>query len=94
MHISTIEITSKRVGGNNVNFSTIKITSKKYVEITWIFRPAKLCRKKYVERREFFDHRNYIENVQGNDVEIRQNLVFDVSTWIRRGVPVGLSIFN
>ena len=30
--------------------------------------------------RGFFDQRNYIENVRGNDVEIRRNLVFDVST--------------
>ena len=28
----------------------------------------------------FFDRRNYIEKVRGNDVEIHQNLVFDVST--------------
>ena len=30
--------------------------------------------------RGFFDHRNYIEKVRGNDVEIRRNLLFDVST--------------
>ena len=41
--------------------------------------------RNYVEksmwkRRGFFDQRNYIEKVRGNDVEIRQNLVFDVST--------------
>ena len=28
----------------------------------------------------FFDQRNYIEKVRGNDMEIRQNLVFDLST--------------
>ena len=44
------------------------------------------------KRSGFLDHRDYIEKVCGNDVEIRRNLVFDVSTWIRRGVPVGLKI--
>ena len=28
----------------------------------------------------FFDQRNCIEKVRGNDMETRQNLVFDVST--------------
>ena len=32
------------------------------------------------KRRGFFDHQNYVEKVLGNEVEIRQNLVFDVST--------------
>ena len=31
------------------------------------------------KRRGFFDQRNYIEKVRGNDVEIRRNLAFDVS---------------
>ena len=77
------EITSKKARGSKVGFSTIEITSKMYVETRWIFRPSKLHRKKYVEttkRREFFDQRNYIEKVRGNDVEIRRNLVFDVPT--------------
>ena len=48
-----------------------EITSIK-VESTW-------------NRRGFFDHwffdqQNYIKKVDGNDVEIRQNLVFDAST--------------
>ena len=39
------------------------------------------CIKKITwKRRGFFDQRNYIEKVGGNDVEIHQNLVFDVST--------------
>ena len=50
--------------------------------------------RNYVEkstwkRRGLFDHRNYIEKVRGNDVDIRRNLLFDVSTSYRRGVPVG-----
>ena len=32
------------------------------------------------KRRGFFDQRNYIEKVRENDVEIRPNLVFDIST--------------
>ena len=60
MKFSTIEITSKKVRGNDVDFSTIERS-------TW-------------KRRGFFDQRNYIEKVRGNDVEIRQNLVLDVST--------------
>ena len=34
---STIEITSKEVRGNDVNFAINKITSKQYVEMTWKF---------------------------------------------------------
>ena len=42
--------------------------------MTSIFRPSKLHRKSTWKRRGFLDQRNYIENVRGNDVEIRQNL--------------------
>ena len=62
-----------------MDISTSKITPKKYVETTWIFQPVKLRRKKYMKRRGFFDRRNYIEKVRGSDMEIRRNLVFDVS---------------
>ena len=34
---STIEITSKEVRGNDVDFAINKITSKQYVEMTWKF---------------------------------------------------------
>ena len=37
MDFSTIEITSKKVRGNEVDFWIIKITSKKNVEMTWKF---------------------------------------------------------
>ena len=37
MDFSTIQITSKKVHENNVDFSISKITSKKYVEKTWKF---------------------------------------------------------
>ena len=40
--------------------------------------------RNYIEKsmwkqRGFFDRQNYMEKVRGNYVEIRQNLVFDVS---------------
>ena len=47
-----------------MDFSTREIAPKKS---TW-------------KRRGFFDQRNYIEKVRGNDAEIDQNLVFDVLT--------------
>ena len=37
MNISTSEITSNKVRGNNMDFSIGEITSKKYVEMTWKF---------------------------------------------------------
>ena len=37
MDFSTIEITSKKVRGNDVDFLISKITSKKLVEMTWKF---------------------------------------------------------
>ena len=37
MDFSTIEITSKEVRGNDVDFSIREIASKKYVETTWKF---------------------------------------------------------
>ena len=61
-------------------FRPSKLRRKKYVETTWIFRPSKLHRKSTWKPRGFFDQRNHIEKVRGNDVEIRRNLVFDVST--------------
>ena len=51
------------------------------IETMWNFQPEKLDRKKARgKKRGYFDHRNYIEKVGGNYVEIRQNLVFHVST--------------
>ena len=37
MDFSDIEITSKKVHGDDVDFSAIEITSKKYAEIAWKF---------------------------------------------------------
>ena len=90
-------------------FRLSKIDRKKYVEKTWIFQPAKLHQEKYVEATRSFRQgklyrKRYVETtlvfrspkLRGNDVEIRRNLVFDVSTYInveltsiQRGVPVG-----
>ena len=61
-------------------FRPSKLHRKKYMEITWIFGPAKLRQKSAWKQRGFFGHRNYIEKVCGNDVEIHRNLVIDVST--------------
>ena len=51
---------------------------------TWkkrgLFDHRNYTRKSTGKPRGFFDHRNYIEKVRRNDVEIRRNLVFDVST--------------
>ena len=85
---STIEIASKKVRGNYVDFSTSETTSEKYVETTWIFRPSKLHQKSTWKRRGFFDQRNYIGKVRGNDVKFdeiwflpyRRNIQVD-STW-------------
>ena len=95
--ISTREITSKKVGGNNVDFSTIEITSEKARGNNADFLNIEITSIKVRGNDVFLDQRNYIKKIHGNDVEIRRNLVFDVSrrnihvksTSSRRGVPVG-----
>ena len=51
---------------------------------TWkqggFFHHRNYIEKSMWKQRGFFQHRNYFEKVRGNDVEIRRNLVFDVST--------------
>ena len=80
---STIEITSKKVRGNNVDFWTIKITSKKvhgnYVD----FSISEITSKKYVELTWKF--------VEIWSSTYRRNIYVE-STWIRRGVLVGLPL--
>ena len=69
-------------------FRPLKLHQKKYVETTWIFRPSKLHQKSTWKRRGFFDQRNYIGKVRGNDVKFdeiwslpyRRNIQVD-STW-------------
>ena len=60
-------------------FRQSELRQKKYLETKSIFRPAKLHRKSTWKRREFFDQRNHIKKVRGNDAEICQILVFNVS---------------
>ena len=64
MDFSTIEITAVKVRGNNLSFSTIEITLKKSL---W-------------KGLEIFNQGNYTDKVSGKAVEIRRNLVFDIST--------------
>ena len=52
----------------------------KYVETTWIFQLSNYVEKGTWKGRWFFDQQNYIKKVHGNDVQIRRNLAFDVST--------------
>ena len=64
MHISAIEITSKIVRGNNVDFSTIKIASQR-VRGNNVDFSSKLHRN-YIEKSTwklhgFFDQQNYVE---------------------------------
>ena len=60
---------------------TREITSKKS---TWkqrgFFDHRNYVEKSTWKRSGFLDHQNYIEKERGNDVEIRRDLVFDVST--------------
>ena len=90
---STIEITSKKVRGNNVDFSAME---RKYVEKSmWkqygFFDQWNYVKKSTWKQRGFFDQRNYIKKVRGNDLEICQNLFFDLSTWYRRQIDVDLT---
>ena len=81
MDFSTIEITSKKVRGNHADFSTSEITSKKVRGNHVDFSTSEITPKKYAE-------------ITWKLVEIwsstyRRNIHVE-STWIRRGVPVGL----
>ena len=81
LNFSTIEIALKKVLGNNVDFSTSKITSKKVRGNRADFLNSEITSKKYVAMtQKFFEiwSSTYRRNIH---VE---------STWIRRGVPVGL----
>ena len=65
-NLLTIEITSNRVRGNNVNFLTIEITSKKVRGDNVDFWPSKSLRKTCVEitwifRPRKLHRKNYVE---------------------------------
>ena len=59
---------------------------------TWkqggFFHHRNYIEKSTWKRRGFFDQRNYIEKVRGNDVEIRRNLVFAISSARWDGHPL------
>ena len=77
---STIKITSKKVSEHNLDFRPEKLHRKKYVETIGILDHQNYTERSKWKRPEFFDQRYYIEKVRGNDMEVRQNLVFNVST--------------
>ena len=81
VHISTIEITSKKVRGNHVNFSTSEITSKKVRGNHVDFSTIEITSKKYAEITWKFVE--IWSSTYGLNIDVE-------STWIRRGVPVGL----
>ena len=83
MHISTIEITSKKVRGNNVDFSTSEITPKKVRGSDVDFPTIKITSKKYAEMTWKF--------VQIWSLTYRRNIHVE-SMSIRRAVPVGQSL--
>ena len=85
MHISTIEITLIKVRGKNVDFSTIEITSKKVRGSYVDFSTIEITSKKYAEMTWKF--------IEIWSSTYQRNIHVE-STWIRRGVPVGMSINN
>ena len=81
MDFSTIEITSKRVRGQNVDFSTIKITSKKVRGNEVDFSISEITSKKYVEMTWKFVE--IWPSMYRRDINVE-------STWILRSVPLGI----
>ena len=82
MDFSTIEITSKKVCGNNVDFSAIEITSKKVRGKKVDFLTIEITLKKVRGNNvDFSTIEITSKKVRGNDVEILRNLVYDVSTY-------------
>ena len=78
MEFSIIEITSKKVPGNNVDFLFIEITSRgNNVDFSSIEITLTKVRGNNVD---FLTIEITSKNYAKNDVEICRNLVFDVST--------------
>ena len=77
---------------NNIDFSTIKVTLKK---TKWkqrgFFDQRNYIEKSTWKKRGFFDQRNYMEKVHENDVEIRRNLVLNISRQCRQIMEVGFT---
>ena len=87
MDILTREITSKKLSEN------FFFDHRNYIEkSTWkqraFFDQQSYVEKSMCKRHGFFDQQNYIKKVYGNDVGIRRNLVFDVSTKYRRQIDI------
>ena len=79
MNILTRGITPKKVHRNNVNFGPSKLHRKNTWNERGFFDHRNLPRKGTRKRRGFFNQGNYIDKVHGHDVEVRQNLVFDIT---------------
>ena len=77
---------------NNIDFSTIKVTLKK---TKWkqrgFFDQRNYIEKSTWKNRGFFDQRNYMEKVRENDVEVRRNLVLNISRQCLHIIDVDLT---
>ena len=103
LNILTSKITQKKVRGKYVdNFDQWDYVKKSRWKQHGFFDQRNCTEKSTWKQREFFDHRKmYVETtwifqsaklyqkIHVNDVEIRQNLVLDISTLIRCVLPVG-----
>ena len=81
VYFSTSEITPKKERGNEADFSVIEITSKKVRGNNVDFSISEITSKKYAEMTWRL--------VEIWPLTYRRNIDVE-STWIRRGVPVGL----
>ena len=98
MDFSTIEVTSERVRGNNVDFSTIEIASTKKVRGNSVdISTSEITSKKVRGNNVDFStieisSKKYVEMtckfVEIWSLTYRRNIHVE-SRWIRRGVPVG-----
>ena len=79
----TSKITSKNVRGNNVDFLNSQITSQKVRGNDVDFSISEIISKKYVEMTWRFV--KICSSTYQRNIEVE-------STWIRCGVPVGLSM--
>ena len=91
MDFSTNKIILKKLGGSNMDFSTIKITLEKLGGKSVYFLTREITSKKVRKKSGFFDQRNYMEKVRENDVEVRRNLVFNISRQCRHIIDVDLT---
>ena len=76
--ISTTDITSKKNVWTTWIFRALKLQLKGTLKPRGFFDQRNFTKKSTWKRRGYFDLRKYTEKVRGNDLEFRQNLVFDV----------------